>query len=423
METLDKCEEKMVEEKDTLCFRSPAEVVLTYDSEVKVLQNSLEVNGKNENGTEIGDMTTEKSEEDEERAENEVGKLLPIELEREETVSVSEDMTISEIQSPPVGSKTELAEKCEREVVDSKCSKVVSVDAPGREMKVQGGEILESANAQIGNLHHQVASGEEVEEKEEEEGQLDGDVAEPSVLTTAANGFVVTDVGRVDSGNHSGVSEPSGGESVSGGKAMEGEGPTSPAAADAENVSDATEPVKGSASAGEEAVPAEDADEKKLVEEKGEKAAEEDAAGEKLTDEKVREMDAVVTEMIPVASSSPSLEKWDSFDIIGDLVDQVELLCKCCANVLFGRILLLSENLEIVASEKSSSICQKENLWCLQENREIAKRQAELYTQAPVAQVCNRDDDEIGDDDEVVDDDDGDEVEVDDDDGDEAEVR
>ena len=48
METLDKCEEKMVEEKDTLCFRSPAEVVLTYDSEVKVLQNSLEVNGKNE---------------------------------------------------------------------------------------------------------------------------------------------------------------------------------------------------------------------------------------------------------------------------------------------------------------------------------------------------------------------------------------
>ena len=117
---------------------------------------------------------------------------------------------------------------------------------------------------------------------------------------------------------------------------MEGEGPTSPAAADAENVSDATEPVEGSASAGEEAVPAEDADEKKLVEEKGEKAAEEDAAGEKLTDEKVREMDAVVTEMIPVASSSPSLEKWDSFDIIGDLVDQVELLCKCCANVLFG---------------------------------------------------------------------------------------
>ena len=60
---------------------------------------------------------------------------------------------------------------------------------------------------------------------------------------------------------------------------------------------------------------------------------------------------------------------------------------------------------------------------CLQENREIAKRQAELYTQAPVAQVCNRDDDEIGDDDEVVDDDDGDEVEVDDDDGNEAEVR
>ena len=36
-------------------------------------------------------------------------------------------------------------------------------------------------------------------------------------------------------------------------------------------------------------------------------------------------MDAVnvMTDAIPVASSSPSLEKWDSFDIIGDLVDQV----------------------------------------------------------------------------------------------------
>ena len=46
-------------------------------------------------------------------------------------------------------------------------------------------------------------------------------------------------------------------------------------------------------------------------------------------------MDAVVTETIAVASSSsPSLEKWDSFDIIGDLVDQVELLPKCCGNVL-----------------------------------------------------------------------------------------
>lgn len=47
-----------------------------------------------------------------------------------------------------------------------------------------------------------------------------------------------------------------------------------------------------------------------------------------------------------VAPTSPSLEKWDSVDIIGDLVDQ--------------------------------------------ENREIAKRQAELYTQRPVAQVTTK---------------------------------
>ena len=36
-------------------------------------------------------------------------------------------------------------------------------------------------------------------------------------------------------------------------------------------------------------------------------------------------------------------------------------------------------------------ICQK---LFVQENREIAKRQAELYTQAPVAQVCDCDGDE-----------------------------
>ena len=80
------------------------------------------------------------------------------------------------------------------------------------------------------------------------------------------------------------------------------------------------------------------AEEKKAAEEeKAKKAAEEDELAKKLADEeKLRqEMDAVVTETIAVASSSsPSLEKWDSFDIIGDLVDQVELLPKCCGNVL-----------------------------------------------------------------------------------------
>ena len=134
---------------------------------------------------------------------------------------------------------------------------------------------------------------------------------------------------------------------------MEGEeGQVATSSPDAENVSsDATEPpVEGDASAEEEAqtraAEAEKAaaEEKKVEEEKkaaeeekAKKAAEEDALAKKLADEKLKqEMDAVVAETIPVvaSSSSPSLEKWDSFDIIGDLVDQVELLPKCCGNVL-----------------------------------------------------------------------------------------
>merc|ERR1712012_524553 len=64
------------------------------------------------------------------------------------------------------------------------------------------------------------------------------------------------------------------------------------------------------------------------------------------------EMDAVVAAASKaVDPTSPSLEKWDSVDIIGDLVDQ--------------------------------------------ENREIAKRQAELYTQRPVAQVTTKTPEEL----------------------------
>ena len=138
-------------------------------------------------------------------------------------------------------------------------------------------------------------------------------VAELSVLRLTT-GFVVTDGGRVDSGNHSGVSE---GGSSSGGKAMEEKG-TTPGAG---NVSDATEPVEGGASSEEEAR-ARAAEENKTGGENG--------VVKKIAEEKARAMDAVnvMTDAIPVASSSPSLEKWDSFDIIGDLVDQVALLWK-----------------------------------------------------------------------------------------------
>ena len=159
---------------------------------------------------------------------------------------------------------------------------------------------------------------------------------------------------------------------------MEGEeGQVATRSPGAENVSsDATEPpVEGDASAEEEAqtkaAEAEKAaaEEKKAAEEeKAKKAAEEDELAKKLADEeKLRqEMDAVVTETIPVASSSPSLEKWDSFDIIADLVDQVDLLNANVENMfshvltgshlkkgtVFFCVLLLSENLEIVCFRK-----------------------------------------------------------------------
>ena len=89
-------------------------------------------------------MIIENSERDEIQAEDEVGKLPQIVLETGETVSVSEDTTE---KSPAVASKTELGENSEREVVGSNGSKVGSVVASGRERKVQGGEILDSASA------------------------------------------------------------------------------------------------------------------------------------------------------------------------------------------------------------------------------------------------------------------------------------
>ena len=124
-----------------------------------------------------------------------------------------------------------------------------------------------------------------------------------SVLTKSSvvSSFVVTDGdGRVDSGNHSGVSESEGESAVSsggGGKVMEvgrEESPTS-----AGNVGDATQSVK-----------------------------EDNTAPLENTESKVEgEMDAVVAAASKaVAPTSPSLEKWDSVDIIGDLVDQVEIV-------------------------------------------------------------------------------------------------
>ena len=177
-----------------------------------------------------------------------------------------------------------------------------SAIASGREMKVLGGEISGSAIAQIANKRRQqVASGEsqQEEQEEEEEGKANLD---SSVLTKSSvvSSFVVTDGdGRVDSGNHSGVSESEGESAVSsggGGKVMEvgrEESPTS-----AGNVGDATQSVK------------------------------EDKAPPEKTESKVEEeMDAVVAAASKaVAPTSPSLEKWDSVDIIGDLVDQVEIL-------------------------------------------------------------------------------------------------
>ena len=176
-----------------------------------------------------------------------------------------------------------------------------SAIASGREMKVLGGEISGSAIAQIANKRHQqVASGEsQQEEQEEKEEKFNFD---SSVLTKSSvvSSFVVTDGdGRVDSGNHSGVSESEGESAVSsggGGKVMEvgrEESPTS-----AGNVGDATQSVK------------------------------EDTAPPEKTESKVEgEMDVVVAAASKaVAPTSPSLEKWDSVDIIGDLVDQVEIV-------------------------------------------------------------------------------------------------
>ena len=57
----------------------------------------------------------------------------------------------------------------------------------------------------------------------------------------------------------------------------------------------------------------------------------------------------------------------------------------------------------------------------MQENREIAKRQAELYTQAPVAQVCHCN--EVLDDDDDDNDDDDDGEFDDEEDGNEVELR
>ena len=178
-----------------------------------------------------------------------------------------------------------------------------SAIASGREMKVLGGEISGSAIAQIANKRYQqVASGEsqQEEQEEEEEGKANLD---SSVLTKSSvvSSFVVTDGdGRVDSGNHSGVSESEGESAVSsggGGKVMEvgrEESPTS-----AGNVGDATQSVK-----------------------------EDNTAPPEKTESKVEEeMDAVVAAASKaVAPTSPSLEKWDSVDIIGDLVDQVEIV-------------------------------------------------------------------------------------------------
>ena len=118
--------------------------------------------------------------------------------------------------------------------------------------------------------------------------------------SSVVSSFVVTDGdGRVDSGNHSGVSESEGESAVSsggGGKVMEvaEESPTS-----AGNVGDATQSVK-----------------------------EDNTAPPEKTESKVEEeMDVVVAAASKaVAPTSPSLEKWDSVDIIGDLVDQVEIV-------------------------------------------------------------------------------------------------
>ena len=57
-------------------------------------------------------------------------------------------------------------------------------------------------------------------------------------------------------------------------------------------------------------------------------SAKEDAAPPEKTESKVEEeMDAVVAAASKaVDPTSPSLEKWDSVDIIGDLVDQVEIV-------------------------------------------------------------------------------------------------
>ena len=312
------CKEAADPKKDFISFegiQSPAkrsEPVLKPDSTSEHSNfdgNTLEVN-ENETREEafaFRNMVAENSKEDENLVPNGLGKPLQSGLEKGEKGFVSEDPPISEIlpveESPAVAWKT--SENPESEVIDSSGRKVGSVAAPGREMKVQGGEILESANAQTGKAANQLAS----QELEVDEGK-ERDVAELSVLrlTTA---FVVTDGGRVDSGNHSGVSE---GGSSSGGKAMEEEG-TTPGAG---NVSDATEPVEGGASSEEEAR-ARAAEENKTGGENG--------VVKKIAEEKARAMDAVnvMTDAIPVASSSPSLEKWDSFDIIGDLVDQVGL--------------------------------------------------------------------------------------------------